>query len=103
VKSSARVQLPDQNGRRSPRRPHWPGEAIAHWDRQLVAIDDPDRKRWASIEVLGDCGESNVGDGAVHNRHYETDRDCEGCLIALWLRQAIGVHDDRGRDGMTTL
>ena len=60
-------------------------------------------KRWASIEVLGDCGKSNVGDGAVRNRHCKTDRGCEDCPIALRLRQAVGMHNDRGRHGMTTL
>ena len=66
-------------------------------DRQLIAVDDPDRKRRAGVEILGDRGQRDIGDGAVHHRHDKAERDGEDGPIALRLGQAIGVFDDGGR------
>ena len=72
-------------------------------DRQLVAVDDPDRKRRARVKVPGDRGQRNIGDGAVHHRHDQAERDREDGPIPLRLRKAIDVLDLGGRHGWLSI
>ena len=65
-------------------------------DRELVAVDDPDREGRARIEVGCDRRQRHVGDGAVDDRHDDAERNGQHRLVALRLRQAVGMLD-RGR------
>ena len=66
-------------------------------DRQLIAVDDPDRKGRAGVQIPGDGRQRDIGDGAVDHRHDKPERDGEDRPIALRLGQAIGVLGYGGR------
>ena len=72
-------------------------------DRQLVAVDDPDRKRRARVKVLCNGRQRDIGDGAVDHREDEAERDGQDGPIALRGRQAVGVLDCGGRHAVNAL
>jgi hypothetical protein len=59
-------------------------------DRELVSIDDPDRKRRAGVKIARNRGQRHIGDRSVHHRHDQPDRDRHDRPAALWLWQAVG-------------
>jgi hypothetical protein len=58
-------------------------------DRELVAVDDPDRKSRAGMKVARDGGQGHVGDRAVHHRHDEADCNRQDRPATLRLGQAV--------------
>ena len=72
-------------------------------DRELVAVDDPDRKRRARMQIAGDGRQRDIGDRAVDHRHHEAERDGQDRPVTLRLGQAVGVLDAEGRHGIGVL
>ena len=66
-------------------------------DRELIAVDDPDRKCRAGVQVPGNGRQRDIGDGAIDHRHDKTERNGENGPMALRLGQAIGVLGYGGR------
>ncbi|MGY4504417.1 hypothetical protein ACVWYH_008374 [Bradyrhizobium sp. GM24.11] len=68
-------------------------------DRELVAVDDPDRERRACVQVGCDRRQRDIGDRAVDDGHEDAKRNGQDRLIALGLGQAVGMLDRDGRHG----
>ena len=68
-------------------------------DRELVAVDDPDREGGARVQVGRDRRQRDIGDGAVDDGHDDAERNGQDRLVALGLWQAVGMLDRDGRHG----
>ena len=58
-------------------------------DRELIAVDDPDREGRTGIEIFGDGRQRDIGDRAVHHGQHEAERDRQDRPIAPRDGQAI--------------
>ncbi len=65
-------------------------------DGELIAVDDPDREGRAGIEIVRDRRQGDIGDGAVHHRHDDAERNRDDGPVALRQRQAVRVFGHAG-------
>ena len=56
--------------------------------RELITIDDPDRRGGAGVQILGDGRQRDIGDRAIHHGHEHAQREGENGPVALWHREA---------------
>ncbi len=66
-------------------------------DGELIRVDDPDRVGGTRVQVAGDGGKRDVGDGAVEHGERDAERDDQNGPIALGKTEGLVLRPSIGK------